>query len=277
MVDINQLVEIRVVFGTTTKGASDVTRSFIESLDRFDELASDVEYATHDVFADRLLRWFEFIDSTPEMSLTTAKFESNFDYEEWQKTGLVSRSGIGSGKIVLPRDETDRIGAQLKLFRTLTVSDDAPWRFAGDYVSHEANFDDIVRDLVDKYFTPFARDLRREIDRNQGILADKAHPDRIVVLGNEGIQEQAILALEEVIAALKVTNVHIEPGEKAQQIAQLNAGKELLKSKQVRVGSMLETAGNTLKYIGKKFYDSALSLAAKQALQFIFKIFGMDG
>lgn len=99
-------------------------------LDEYDDLARDVSRSGHAFFCAKLRRWFNFIDKTPELKAIIDKAESSIDFAEWRATGLVEQRGMGHGRIVLPENDLQRLGALAGLFRSLTEDEQAAWRFA---------------------------------------------------------------------------------------------------------------------------------------------------
>lgn len=184
--------------------------------------------------------------------------------------GIRSEGGMGPGRIALPEELKSRLGIQLSLFRSLSVSEEAAWTFAHEYVSSESNLNTMISDLVDQVFDPFVRTLRRHLSRE---LAQSAgvDEDRIVTLRRDDAWREAIEALDEAKRVLMQANDPLTEEEKSQRVAELVAGRDLLEAKQLRVGALTGTAGNALRYLATKFMDVGLGKVAAIAWDKILK------
>ncbi len=231
----------------------------------FDDRTDDVSRSTYDFFRANLERWFAFLDETPEFAPAIQDLEELIDYRVWSKTGLVEQEGMGHGRIALPNGQRERLSALLGLFRSLTNDEDAGWRFAHEYVSSSRHLNDNIADLVSKLFEPFARDLRRHLERN---LASAPASDRTVPLNhNAPAYRELIEALDKLERALVGLNDYDDADDKAQRIAEISAGRRLLEAPRTRLDAVRITVGAGLKYIAKKFADTALGKLALVAIE----------
>lgn len=245
-----------------------MTQSVDDLLAEFDDLTDDVSRSKHAFFAANLRRWFAFMDGTPEVASAITKFENSIDYEQWSKDGLKPQSGMGPGRISLPEDTEPRLGVLIGLFRSLTAREDAALKFSHSYVSSERNFNDNIADLVNQVFAPFAKDLRRQISRalTNSVMAPAA--DRIVPINHNEIPYKELLeALDKVKATLQGTNDYDDPEDKEQRIAELLAGRLLLEPTRGRLTAILATLGDVLRYLAKRFVDTAIGRIATLAIE----------
>lgn len=241
-----------------------------EPLSEYDDLADDAARSKHEFFRSNLQRWFRYVDNTPELSRFMEQIEGSIDFEEWTRDGLVKQSGVGNGKIVLPEDEVQRLGALTGLFRSLTEDDDAAWRFASEFISYENNLDVMISELVDQLYEPYVRDLRRQFRRmvNSSEAGTIPASDRVVTLNhNEQPYQDVIQAIDKLSEALRQANDYDDPDDKAQREAELAAGKELLKAPRVREDGLLSVLGKALRYLWTKFRDNAVGQAAKWTIE----------
>lgn len=244
--------------------------TFAELLEDFDGRTHDVFRAQARSFSGALRRWFALLDQHPEISETVKQLEASLDLKEWKSTGLVEQTGMGIGRIDLPIDDDQRLGALLGLFRELAADEDSPWRFAHDFVSTARNVNINVTDLANQLFEPLSRDLRRQLVRANS-LASAADAEHVVTLQGEAL-EAAIRALEEVRRSLSQTNLPLDPDERSQRLAELAAGQELLKAKRLSVAAMKATAGRALRQLASRFWEEGLGRAASNAWDLISKL-----
>ena len=230
-------------------------------IDEFDEITSEVARSSNQFYASNLRRWFSFLDGDPDVSLIVKRLEGVLHYEDWKEKGLKQEHGAGSGYIHLPEQTEGRLAAYIGLFRSLTVTDDAPWQFAHEYVSTDTHFEDMVRDLTDQLFDPFSTALRRYLRRELSSAADPQN-DRTVVTENNDAWQAAIKALEDLRTQIQNAN-EPDPETRAQLVAELSAGLELMKGGRMRVRALFETAGRALTHTAKTFLNTGIGQSSK--------------
>lgn len=242
-----------------------------EMLSEFDDLTDDVSRSKHEFFASNLRRWFAALDGEPETANLIQRLESGTDFDEWSKTGLIAQRGMGHGRINLPDDADQRLGVLISLFRSLTKSEDAAWRFSAEYISSERNLNDNVADLVDQVFLPFARDLRRRIDRHLRDSNLVPAADRIVHPDHNTTQcKTALHAIERTKKAVQDANDYPDADDQKQRLAELEAGVLLLKAPRFRLQALKEVLINCLTYLAKKFADQIIGITAAAAITALF-------
>lgn len=177
---------------------------------------------------------------------------------------------MGPGRVAFPEDPERRLGIQLWLFRSLSASEEDPWQFAHEYVSSESNLNGMIADLVEQVFNPFVKALRRELDRELA-RSPAIDESRVVSIHRDEAWREAVEALDEAKRILVQTNAQLSQEDKSQRVAELSAGRRLLEAEQLRVGALLGTAGNALRYLATKFMDIGLGKAASIAWDKILK------
>lgn len=250
--------------------------SLNEFLSEYDDLTSDVRHSTNDFFTNNLRRWYYFLSQWKPASAIVSKLESDVDYEVWKTNGLVENKGMGHGRISLPPETASRLGIQLHLFRTFLTDDDAAWRFSSDFVSGNTNTNDLIRELVYQLFEPFSRDLRRHFSKEWSEIDKIPASDRFVEINHNAPEtREAIDALKALRVALEQANDYPDQEDKAQRIAEIEAGLVLIRAPRVRLEAIRSVVFRSAKYLAKKFTDASIGIVAKAVISAIAKLFGI--
>ena len=100
--------------------------------------------------------------------------------------------------------------------------------------------------------------------------------DRYVPLDHNSPEyRDTVTAVEEVISTVKNANDYDDTAEKRQVISALQAARTLLEEAKVRIGAVEALIAPVLKYLLKKFVDTAIGIAAKAALKALAALFGV--
>ncbi len=248
-----------------------MTPEMANLLAEFDDLTDDVSRSKYEYFSTNLRRWFALLDGTTEISNLVKSLEDKVDFDHWRGEGLVTRSGMGHGSILLPEGGKQRLGIQTGLFRWLATDDIEPHQFSLRYVSSERNFNDMIMDLVEHFFEPFARDLRRHIERNLVSMEVPASDRTVSPDHNSADYKNAIEAIEKTEKAIREANDYPDDDDKKQRIAELEAGRILLEAPRFRSGALIEILLKGLKFLAKKFADKAIGKLADAAIDALSK------
>lgn len=104
--------------------------------------------------------------------------------------------------------------------------------------------------------------------------------DPIVVTIDRHSEEFRTLVgkLDELIECVRSSNEFAakEPNDQQQVIAELEAGKRLVKASRVRLAALRTTLGTPLKYLSTKFGDATISTIAKATLKAVASFFGIN-
>ena len=134
-------------------------------LSELDDFSDSVARSKYRFFSQNLQRWFDFMDQSPSLAPIVRTLEATIDFDSWRKESMSSRESMAHGTLQWPRDGSARLGAFIGLFRRFSANEDEAFNFVLDYISLEANFNDMIFDLVDQVFDPMVRDLRRHFER----------------------------------------------------------------------------------------------------------------
>lgn len=250
-----------------------------EFLAEYDEITSDVTSSRHNFFADNLRRWFSLLDGTPQVARVVLQLEQGVDFKGWYEAGLKSVRGVGSGKLVWPQEREKRLGLHLLLFRGFANGSPRPSDFAMNFLYSGNNFNDMVHGITDQLFLPFSRELRRRFVSAavRSDPTDAPASDRVVTLDhNSAAYREAIDALERAERSVEQTNDYEDAEDKEQRIAELSAGRRLLKSTRVRIAAALTVLGSVLLFLMKAFANSIIGQAAATAWKALAALFGQD-
>ncbi len=121
---------------------------------------------------------------------------------------------------------------------------------------------------MQQVFGPLARELRHFLERRAAelSLADIPASDRVVTVNdNSPGYRETVDALEKLEQSLIEVNDYPNTEDKEQRIAEISAGRRLLRSTRVRIGALVAVLGPPLTYLATKFADQAIGQIAKSA------------
>jgi hypothetical protein len=256
-------------------------------LQEYDDLVEVVANSIHRLYQANLSRWLSLIDDTPEFARQVAQLESLNDFDEWYSALEVRQRshGIGSTELDLPIDREAALGMQLSLFRRMATGQIKAETFAHVYIApSERNVDRGLSEFSKQIFIPAAKALRRHLERATERTTEPgpdflplAVPaaDRTVTLNhNAPDYAEAMRALENVEQVVQQANDYDDPDDKEQRVAELSAGRRLLKATRVRAEAVLAVLYRALSYLAKKFVDVAIGAAATAALALLGRLTG---
>ena len=254
-------------------------------LQDYDDLVDTIAGANHQLYQESLARWFSLIDKTPMFARVVSALKSRNDFDSWYRE-LQARQkghGLGATQLNLPSDLDASIGMQITLFRRMANKDISAVRFAHVFIAPgDSNLDSNVAELSQQLFVPMARSLRRRLERAQlsGIDVDleltAPASDRVVDLDHNAPEyDKLIQALGDVEQALSQSNDYDDQIDKEQRIAEISAGRELLKATRARAEALIAVIFRALSYLAKKFVDVAIGIAATAALALLGKLTGL--
>lgn len=240
----------------------------------FDEVTNEVLSSRHQFFADRLKSWFEILDETPKIAGIVASLQRDIDIQEFLKASEgTRRSMVGSGVLNWPSEREKRLGTQLLLFREMAEKRIEAWQFGVNFIYAGNNLNDNVAAVADQLFQPFARELRRYLERQ---ISDIPASDRVVRLDhNDPKYKEVMNALETLERALKESNDYDDSEDKEQKIAEVSAGQRLLRSVKVRIVALVAVLSTPLLYLAKKFLDTGIGKAATASYDALVALLGM--
>jgi hypothetical protein len=156
---------------------------------------------------------------------------------------------VGSGKITVPSDPVLRLSMYLNIFRRIEGGQINLLDFVHDYFYAGRSIDDCVLRMSDQFFRPFARELRRFIQRNfdEPVPDDSSQADehqeievipasdRIVPINHNAPEYRSLISgLEGLEEQLRGSN-EVDEGLRSRAIAEVQASQKLLQAESVRL------------------------------------------
>lgn len=253
----------------------------IESwLEEYDELARDVSESNYHTFPLNVQRWLDFIDANDVFAPQIAKWESDADFKHWFAAIPIDYGTIGGTQLNWPRDTVTRLGLQIGLFRAFGSGEIDIAQFALHFMYVEGDFHVQVANITRRLFGPFARELRRAIQRlslTKGADEEDENfaEDRVIFLDHGGNPyKELVHALEELTGSLRRLNDYPLPDLKERHIAELSAGRELLKPDRARRGALWSTLRPPLLWLAKQFAGTEVGHVADIAWKWLAGLLG---
>jgi hypothetical protein len=250
-------------------------------LDEYEELARDVVESNYQTFPLNVQRWLNLIDDHPLIAPRIAAWEQESDFKKWFAAIPISGGPVGGNRLIWPVETRMRLGLQLGLFRGFGSGelDIAPFALHFFYI--QGDFHAQVANITRHIFVPFARELRREIQKiplteslENGSGTVPAS-DRVVPLNhNSAAYKDLMGALEMLERAVRGLNDYPEPEIREQHAAELSAGRELLKPRYARVAAIWGVFRAPLRWLIKQFAEKEIGHIADTVWKLLVSLFG---
>ena len=208
-------------------------------LEDYDAAAADVAASNYGNYTENLKRWFYIIDEENPLGSIALELENAVDAQKWANEAVgAAQKGRGMrGDLTWPPNLRERLGIQLSLFRSFAEKTMDPAQFGFHFFRRaNENFHGVVANMNAEAFVPLARDFRRHLVR----VADDQPPelpasDRTVSLDHNSISyQEAIEAVDCLEELVRQKNDYDDPDDKEQKLAEIAAGRTLLKATLVR-------------------------------------------
>ena len=256
--------------------------SFEQFADDYTDLANDVVNAGYETYETKLSDWIDFIEQSPVSSDRIVALQSGFDFPTWYEAAQSSIGGmVGSGKVPWDKDRTERLGQQLALFKHFTTREFAWSDFSQNFMWAGSRFDDNISKINSDLFAPFARELLKDIERNAATAAaasDVPAADRIVTLDhNSRGYTETVDSLSQVLDVVQRSNEigAEEPDTRERVVAELDAGKRLLKATQVRAQAVWLVVYPALRWIASQTVGTIVGVAITAAIVLLAALLGI--
>lgn len=247
--------------------------------EEYDELANDVARSKYQFFAGNVTRWIDFLDRTLSFSDPIRRdLEGAADFKAWFEPYRLVAMGHGSRAIEWPRERAERLGIQILLFRRFASGDIDPGTFALTILQSGRHANDGTADIVNQIFTPLARELRRYLQQSARPDAAPLVPaaDREVTLNhNSKAYTEATDGLDKLVEALEQANDYPDADDKEEKIAELSAGRRLLRAVKVRYVAITSVLGPPLVWLVGKFAGSFIGQIADTVWQALKTLVGL--
>jgi hypothetical protein len=249
---------------------------------QYDELAADIARSKHQFFKGNVKRWLHFLDSTaPFARPILQELESQADFKIWFEPYRVVAMGGGGGKdIEWPDARAKRLGTQLLLFRQFANGGIDPATFALTLLRSGSNANNCIAEIVNQIFLPMSQELRRYLQEStepSGETISRAPAsDRIVSFDhNSQVYVQTTEELDQLLEALEQVNDYPDIEDKEQKLAELSAGRRLLRATRVRYGLIVGVLGPPLAWLGKTFAGGIVGQLATSVWQGLKGLLGL--
>jgi hypothetical protein len=213
------------------------------------------------------------LDTTSEIIPIVRELEAGVDFDSWQKEVEVSRRL--NRDLVWPKQPEKRLGMQLRLFRSAAESGNGDIIAGYGYYfipSQDRSINNSARRFIDQVFRPMVSDLRRYLERQ---AAKVPASDRVVTLDHNSPDYQNMMsALESLEEVLRSTNDYPDAEEKERVVAEISAGRRLLRAMKARAGAIAAIVAVPATYLAKQFMGKAVGDAAQVVIDFVTRIFG---
>ena len=189
---------------------------------------------------------------------------------------------VGSGNLAWAQDRTERLGQQLALFRHFANQQNAYIDFCQKFMYGLRRFDDMIAEVNEQLFNPFARDLLKDLFKHSPLETKSLNipaSDRIVPVDHNSPAYQEVdtnlVTLED---HLRRSNSLAEdsPSERDQVLAELSASRRLLKAVQVRIELLKQLLLPALRWIAKKSGEIAVGIAITAVLTALATLLGFS-
>jgi hypothetical protein len=227
--------------------------------EQYDELAADIARSKHQFFRENVKLWLDFLDNkAPFARPIRQELEGQVDFKVWFEPCRMTAMGLGMKTIEWPQERAKRLGIQLLLFRKFAGGDVEPGTFALTVLHSGKHINDGIADIVNQIFIPMSRELRRYLHEvtvgSGGAPPNIPASDRIVTLDhNSEAYIQTTEGLDRLVEALEQVNDYPDAEDKEEKLAELSAGRRLLRAVKVRYAAIAAVLGPPLVWLSEKF------------------------
>jgi hypothetical protein len=152
----------------------------------YDDLTEEVQKAMNALVAERLQEWFAHLDGEPEAAKALEKLESGQNFSPW--FAMQGRNPPGAPKFDWPKNNDERLGMQLLLFRSMARGDISAGVLGKMYLPGSGrNINDNSRAFIDQYFRPMSKELLRYLRRVGEVRAETEAP-----AADKGVSRQIV-------------------------------------------------------------------------------------
>lgn len=236
------------------------------------DLVSDVTRANYATYEQKLNDFIAHIDDCNWAAARCSSLAPTFDFNSWYDAALgTTGSMAGSGSLDWARDRKVRLGQQLDLFRYFAANKDAYLNFSANFMYSGSRLDDMIDEINSQIFDPFARDLLkvlRQLAPLETKSIDVPASDRSVSVDHNSVLykdvEANLASLERIVQTSNALGAE-SPEERDRVVAEISAGRRLLKAARVRIDALWSILIPCLKWIGIKIADSFLRIRKAKA------------
>jgi hypothetical protein len=188
--------------------------------------------------------------------------------------------GSGAKNVEWPPERAVRLGIQLLLFRHFSDGDVDPATFATTILHSGKHINDGIADIVGQIFVPMSRELRRYLqeatEQSDDIPSHIPASDRIVALDhNSEAYIQTTEGLDKLVEVLEQVNDYPDADDKEQKLAEISAGRRLLRAVKVRYAVIAAILGPPLAWLSEKFAGGLVGQVAGTVWQALKGLIGL--
>lgn len=231
-------------------------------------------------YVDNLRNWFATIEDNAVARSLLKSLDQSVNIDEWLQTSTEAGDGtIGSGVLHWPESRDETLALRLCLFRLFSTKEMDPLEFGTQYYyDGHSKQDDIIQSLNNQLFFQTYREFQRRVERayrdiQRGEAAMAS--DRIVKRSDNSKEfDEVVSTSGEVIEVLEKNNSYENFEEKRRLIAEIAAGRDLLKISEIRKDAIRNTIWNALRFLAKKVLDASFSKLIGAAIVKLAALFG---
>jgi hypothetical protein len=239
--------------------------TFEEFRSEYEDLVSAVSSSGYTNYSMRLRDWLDFLEDSDISRDRIRALEKMIDFKGWYESANRAHGLAGSGDLPWARDRTERLGQLIGLFRHFADEDMSFTDFSLNFLYAGSQFDDMIYKINTELFDQFSRDLLKDLARayEQGGARNAPASDRIVTLDhNSAAYRDVTDKLAELQRVAETSNelAANHPAERERVVAELDAGRRLLRAVTVRAETVWSVLRPALAWLGEKSTDSIVGI-----------------
>jgi hypothetical protein len=236
-------------------------------LQDYDAATQDVILANYRTYPLNMRKWFYVVEQENPLGPVVTDLENTLDARRWldEQINAPPMGSMGGGLLTFPLDRRERMSDQIFLCRFLSENDLNVHKIGLDFFRRGTeNRDGTIENINQELFRPMARDLRRYFERvANDQQTEIPASDRTVTLDhNSQSYQEAVEAVDRLEELVRQTNDYDDPDDKEQKLAELDAGRRLLKPIRVRVRAVAQVLAGAIRSLTLKFGMGLINQAA---------------
>lgn len=239
-----------------------------------------VNSSGHRTYVDNLRNWFAIIEENPVARTLLQSLNQSVKINDWLQNSTEPGDGtVGSGNLNWPESRDETLAIRLCLFRLFSTGEIDPLEFGSQYYfDGSSKYDDVINSLNNQLFFQTYREFQRRVERAyRDIQLGEATmaSDRIVKRSDNSKEfDDVVRTSTEVIEAFEKNNSYENFEEKKRLIAEIAAGRDLLKMSEMRIEAIRNTIWSALRFLVKKVADVSLTKVIGIAIVKLAALFG---
>jgi hypothetical protein len=243
----------------------------------YEDRLDDIRRADWRNFPLALSDWLQLLDQSPHSSEVLSELAKRTDFDAWYAAAKTSvGSMVGSGRLNWSADRNERLGQQLGIVRLLSSNENELAQYSGAFSWAGSNLNDNKYKVADELIEPFARDLLRYIERRRQTSPSIPAADGVVSINHNSADVQDLTEkLGELEAAVETSNSLRGEADFDQNLAELSAGRRLLRAASVRLSALRAVLVPALKWLGDHVAGTAIGILVAAVVVLLASQFGI--